>query len=205
MPATVRPARVDDRGVPRLLYLSAQPYYDAFAGSAARAQKLLAAIWERPAHTASHDACHVAVAGVRVVGALVTFPAEEGDRLARRFLALSMLRLPVWHWPAVLRHLRASAEVIPVPPERSLYVDALAVEAGARRQGVGTALLREAERRARAGDLRGVSLDTGLQNHGAQALYEANGFVAQGERRAPDERVARAVGGPGFVSYFKAL
>ena len=93
----------------------------------------------------------------------------------------------------------------PVPPDGALYVDALAVDAGARRRGVATALLHEAERQAARHRLGGVALDTGLQNTVAQALYEAYGFARGAVRAAPDERIARAVGGPGFVSYFKTL
>jgi ribosomal protein S18 acetylase RimI-like enzyme len=48
-------------------------------------------------------------------------------------------------------------------------------------------------------------LDTGLGNRAAQALYAAYGFTVRGERRAPDRRVADAIGGPGFISYFKPL
>jgi ribosomal protein S18 acetylase RimI-like enzyme len=201
----VRDARRDDRAGPHLLYESAQPYYDAYTGAAERSQRMLESIWRRPGHTASYDATRLACAGGRPIGALVAFAAEDGDGLARRFLSVSLLRLAVWHWPHVVRHLRASAEVMPVPPAHSLYVDALAVDAGARRRGVATALLQDAEETAARSGLTGVSLDTGLQNHTAQALYEAYGFTVRGERRAADAAVAAAIGGPGFVSYFKPL
>lgn len=205
MTPSLRPAEIADATGPRLLYVSAQPYYDAFAGSPGRALRVLEAVWPKTGHTASHDVCTVCESGGAVAGAIVAFPAEAGDALARRFLAVAFPRLGVWRWPTVLRHLRASAEVMPVPPERTLYVDALAVDASARRRGVARALLEWAERDASARGLRGVSLDTGLENAAAQALYERSGFVALGTRHAPDERVARAIGGPGFVSYFKRL
>jgi hypothetical protein len=48
-----------------------------------------------------------------------------------------------------------------------------------------------------------VALDTGLGNAPARALYSAYGFREHDVRRAADARTARAVGGPGFVSYFK--
>ena len=205
MQATVRPGRADDRAAPRLLYVSAQPYYDAFTGSPRRALRVLEAIWPKPAHTASFAVTRVAESGGGAAGVMAVFPADEGDALARRFLSLALVRLPPWHWPTVLRHLRASAEVMPVPRPHSLYVDALATEADRRRQGVASSLLEEAERVARMAGLRGVSLDTGLENQAARALYEARGFEATGEKRAPNERVERAVGGPGFVSYFKPV
>jgi ribosomal protein S18 acetylase RimI-like enzyme len=202
---TVRPARRDDLDGARLLYVSAEPYYDAYAGSGRRARKLLRHLWSSPGHTASYEQCRVAVRDDAVVGVLAVFRTEDGDRLARRFLAQSFVRIPFWRWPFVIRHLHASASVIPLPPGKSLYVDALAVDEAARRSGVATALLDEAVRMATDRGLAGVSLDTGLQNSGAQALYEAYGFRREGIRRAPSDKIARAVGGPGFVSYFKAV
>jgi ribosomal protein S18 acetylase RimI-like enzyme len=205
MEFTVRPARPGDRAGPRLLYLSAQPYYDAYTGSADRSRRMLEALWPKHGHTAGHDLCRVVDLDGEVAGAMVGFPAAEGDALARRFLTVSLLRLPVWRWPRVVRHLRASAEVMPVPPHRSFYIDALAVDPGFRRRGVATALLADAEELAARHGLEGVALDTGLTNEDAQALYEASGFTARGERRAPDARVAAAIGGPGFISYYKPL
>lgn len=203
MRLTLRPARIADAKGPLLLYASAQPYYDAYAGSRDRALRMLAAVWPRRGHTAAYDRCRLALVDGTIAGALVAFPAEDGDALARRFLAVSLPRLGVLRWPGVVRHLRASAQVNPGPPARSLSVDALAGAAEHRRGGVATALLDAAAVEARQRGLRGVALDTGLDNTVAQALYEGYGFEREGERRAPDDRVAAAIGGPGFVSYFK--
>lgn len=203
MEPAVRPARPADRAVPGLLYASAQPYYDAYMGSEKRAVRVLDALWDKPGHTASVEITTVAELDGAVAGAMVTFPAPDGDQLARRFLSLSIVRLPAWRWPRIARHLRASVDLTPAPPADTLYVDALAVHARARRSRVATALLAEAERQAHRHGLSGVALDTGLQNTGAQALYEHYGFQRGAERHARDERVARIVGGPGFVSYFK--
>lgn len=201
MNLSLRPARIADAAGPQLLYVSARPYYDAFAGSQARALRMLESIWPKRGHTAAWDQCTLALADGTIAGALVTFVAEDGDALARRFLALSVPRLGVGRWPGVLRHLRASAQVMPAPPARTLYVDALAVTSERRRQGVATSLLDAATVEARQRGLRGVSLDTGLDNAGGQALYEAYGFERTGERQAPTARIASAIGGPGFVSY----
>jgi ribosomal protein S18 acetylase RimI-like enzyme len=205
MDVHVRPARREDRDAPGLLYVSAAPYYDAYAGSTRRAERVLRAIWARPGHTASFEVCRVAEAGGPVAGVMVCFPSEDGDRLARRFLSLSLVRLPPWRWPAIVRHLRASATVTPMPLPGALYVDALAVAEDRRRQGIARRLLEDAEQRAAELRLSGVALDTGLQNGAARALYEAHGFRERARHPAPDERTARIVGGPGFVSYFKPL
>jgi ribosomal protein S18 acetylase RimI-like enzyme len=64
-------------------------------------------------------------------------------------------------------------------------------------------LLADAEARAAGLGLRALALDTGLANAPARALYSAYGFTERDVRRAADDRTARAVGGPGFVSYVK--
>lgn len=202
---SVRAARPADRQAVDLLYASAAPYYDVFAGSGERARRLLAGVWPRRGHTASYEVCRVAELDGEIVGVLAAFPAQAGDHLARRFLGLTVMRMPAWRWPNVLRHLRASSRITPEPPPRSLYVDALAVSEAVRRRGIATALLEDAAGRAREHGADGVALDTGVENEAAQAFYEARGFERRGERLADDERVARAVGGAGFVSYFRPL
>jgi ribosomal protein S18 acetylase RimI-like enzyme len=202
MEIVVRPASPQDRCVP-LLYASAQPYYDAYAGGERRALAMLRAVYPRPAHAASYELCRVAVAGEEIVGVLAGFPVLEADRLARRFVALTLPRLPPWRWPWTFRHLRAAGTLAPRPPGTAFYVDALAVHPDWRRRGVARRLLADAEAQAARAGLRGLALDTGLSNAPARALYTAYGFSERDERRAADERTARAVGGPGFVSYFK--
>jgi ribosomal protein S18 acetylase RimI-like enzyme len=204
MELAVRPATPADPADP-LLYLSAKPYYDAYAGSEPRARSLLSAVYPRTGHAASFDVCLVAELDGQLAGVMALFPVPEGDRLARRFVTLTAPRVPPWRWAGLLRHLRAAGLVSPRPPADSLYVDALAVEPALRRRGVARALLARAETVAAAAGFDGVSLDTGLHNAPARALYEAAGYRAREVRRAPSDAVARAIGGPGFVSYFKAV
>ena len=120
-------------------------------------------------------------------------------------MALTAPRVPPWRWPALLRHLRAAGLVSPNPPLSTLYVDALAVAPGFRRRGVARTLLAEAEEAAAAAGLAGVALDTGLHNDPARSLYEGAGYRQREIRRAPSPSVAAAIGGPGFVGYFKPL
>jgi ribosomal protein S18 acetylase RimI-like enzyme len=204
MEVTVRPAAPEDRA-DDLLYLSSRRYYDAYAGGEAPARRMLRRVHRRPGHAASAELCRVAEADGRVVGVIVGFPAGDGERLARRFLALTAPRLPPWRWPRLLRHLDAAASVSPSPPRGSWYVDALAVVEDARRQGVARALLADAERAAREHGATSLALDTGLENAPAQRLYERLGFERRDVRRARDARAERAIGGAGFVGYSKAL
>jgi ribosomal protein S18 acetylase RimI-like enzyme len=204
MELLVRPATASDRA-DGLLYESARPYYDAYAGHEERARRMLATVWLLGGHAASWEVCAVAEVGGRVVGVLSGYPVADGDRYARRFLSLTLRRMPPWRWPAVLAHLRAAQRLSPHPPLRAWYVDALAVAPGWRRHGVARRLLEEAERRASAAGLDGVALDTGVENAAARSLYEAAGFRLEEVREAPDERLARAVGGRGFVAYFRPV
>jgi ribosomal protein S18 acetylase RimI-like enzyme len=93
----------------------------------------------------------------------------------------------------------------PTPAQGSWYVDALAVAEDARRQGVGRTLLADAEATARVKSATGVAIDTGLENAPARRLYESSGYAQRDIRRAPDERAARAIGGTGFVGFFKPV
>ena len=198
----MRSARPDDH-VDGLLYESAAPYYAAYAGGAERARRLLRKLYPRRAHTASWEVCHVAEADGAVIGVLAAFPVNDGDELARRFVRLTLLYSAPWRIPRLMRHLRATSAVAPHPPDRMLYVDALAIAAAHRRRGVARALLAEAERIAAEAGLDGVALDTGIENRAARALYEHAGFSPSSLRPAPDERTARAIGGSGFVGYVK--
>src|SRR4051812_1984413 len=202
MDLVVRPALPTDACVP-LLFESAKPYYTAYAGSERRALALLQALWPRRGHAASYEFCRVAFAGDRLVGVVAGFPVREGDRLSRRFVALTLLRIPPWRLPATFRHLRAAGGVAPIPPIDAYYVDALAVDPAYRRRGIAQQLLAVAEAEAAHAGLYRVALDTGLQNAPARALYDAYGFRQREIRRAPDDRTAKALGGPGFVGYLK--
>jgi GNAT superfamily N-acetyltransferase len=204
MELAVRAARPDD-AADGLLYLSAAPYYDAYAGGTTRARRLLRTLYPRAGHTASWEVCRVAEHDGRVIGVLAAFRADHGDELARRFVRLTLTHSPPWRVPSLYRHLRATATISPSPPRDALYVDALAVEEDARRHGVASRLLAEAERMATQAGLPAVALDTGIENRAARALYERRGFAPRGLRPAPDARTARAVGGSGFVGYLKPL
>lgn len=204
MEVTVRPATATDRA-DGLLYESARPYYDAYAGREDNARAMLAEVWPLPGHAASWEVCSVAEHDGRVVGVIAGYPVTDADRYARRFLFLTLRRMRPWRWPAVVAHLRAAQRVSPSPPLRAWYVDALAVDPAWRRQGVARMLLAEASRRAAAAGLDGVALDTGLENAPARALYEAAGFQLEEIREAPDAHNARAVGGIGFAAYFRPL
>ena len=63
---------------------------------------------------------------------------------------------------------------------RAMHVEGLAVHPGARRRGVGRALVRAAVDHARAGRLRAIGLHVSVRNRAAIALYEGEGFSSAG-------------------------
>jgi ribosomal protein S18 acetylase RimI-like enzyme len=195
----IRPASTEDaERVARLLYETATGMYDIYAGGSRRALRILRAAYARPGNSASREVVWVAEIGGAVAGALAAFPVAEGDARASRFLRVTLARTPPWKWPATLRIFHTGADLTPVPPRESLYVDALATEVGYRRQGVASALLDEACRLAAAAGLRAVALDTASTNTAAQALYERCGFAVT-ERRPPRGPI------PGIVGYARPI
>jgi len=195
----LRPARATDAAaVAPLLYESAAAMYDRFAGGRERALELLRRSLAAPDNSASAGIVTIAEQDGRVVGALAAFPVGEAAARSRAFLLLSLRAMPPWRWPAAVWLYWAGAHAAPTPPETTLYVDALAVEAPARRRGTARALLRHAESRARELGLPAVSLDTALDNKAARSLYLSEGY---------DEVAYRppARGLPGFVALVKPL
>jgi ribosomal protein S18 acetylase RimI-like enzyme len=194
-PPLIRPAAPEDADVvARLLYETATGMYDVYAGGARRALRILRAAYVRPGNSASRDIVWVAEVDGAVAGAVAAFPVEEGDGRASRFLRVTLARTPPWKWPATLRIFRTGADLTPMPPPQSLYVDALATDGRFRRRGVASALLDQACRLAGEAGLRVVALDTAATNAAAQALYERCGFSIT-ERRAAKGPI------PGIVGY----
>jgi ribosomal protein S18 acetylase RimI-like enzyme len=193
----IRPAAPEDAdAVARLLYATATGMYDVYAGGRRRALRILRAAYARPGNSASREVVWVAELGGAVAGALAAFPVAEGDARASRFLRVTLARTRPWKWPATIRIFHTGADLTPVPPPESLYVDALATEVGYRRRGVASALLEAAAGLARDAGLLAVALDTAAPNTTAQALYDRCGFSVS-ERRPPRGPV------PGIVGYVR--
>ena len=187
----MRPARPEDRGrraavrVGEALLRRLRRHRGPRAAHAARASTAAAA------HAASWEFCHVAEADGEVVGVLAGFPSRRGEELARRFIALTLPRIPPWRWPGLIATCRPPGRR--APPARRLVVRRRA--RGPATTGAAAAsparLLDEAEHQAeRSGvDRRGARHRP--RQRAARALYEACGFQRGTLRRAPDERTRR--------------
>jgi ribosomal protein S18 acetylase RimI-like enzyme len=195
----IRRARPEDaEAAARLVHESAGGVYDRFAGGAERAQAVLRKAFARSGSNASAEVIWVAELDGEVVAALAAFPVEQTPQRARAFLGLTLRSLPPWRWPATLRLYYAGARAAPPPPPRSFYVDALATVPGKRRRGAALALLEAAAVRAGSLGLTAVSIDTGVDNEAARALYRRAGFQEVASRPGSG-------GLPGFVSLVRPL
>ena len=188
----------DAEAVARLVDESAGGLYDRFAGGPERARRVLRKAFSAPGSNASAEVVWVAELDGEVAAAMAAFPVEQTPRRARAFLVLTLRSLPPWRWPGTLRLYYAGARAAPPPPARSLYVDALATDARRRRRGAALALLEAGAEHARSLGLRSVSIDTGIDNSAARALYRRAGF---------EEAASRPGSGglPGFVALVKPL
>jgi ribosomal protein S18 acetylase RimI-like enzyme len=195
----IRPAQAEeDDAVAALLYETAGGLYDLFAGGRERAARVLRAAYARTGNSASREVVTVAEVDGRIAGVLAAFPVAEGDERARRFLRLTLMRTPPWHWRRTLRVFRLGGKLTPPAPGDALYVDALATDPDFRRNGVATALLEAAAQQARDNGLTAVALDTAERNTPAQALYEAFGMERSGSSRGIGEI-------PGAIAYVKRV
>lgn len=195
----IRRARPEDAdAAARLVHESAGGMYDRFAGGPERAQGVLRAAFAHPGSNASAEVIWLAELDGAVAAAMAGFPVDETPRRARAFLSMTLRSLPPWRWPATLRLYYAGARAAPPPPLRSFYVDALATEPGQRRRGAALALLESATIRAGSLGLTAVSIDTGIDNAGARALYRRAGFEEVASRPGTG-------GLPGFVSLVRPL
>ncbi len=194
-----RRARPGDAEVAaRLVHESAGGLYDRFAGGPERARRILRKAFAQPNSNASVEVIWVAELDGEVAAAMAAFPVEQTPRRARAFLNLTLRSLPPWRWPATLRLYYAGARAAPPPPAASLYVDALATDTGHRRRGAALALLEAGAERARSLGLLSVSIDTGIENTAARALYRRAGFEEMASRPGNGEM-------PGFVALVRRL
>jgi ribosomal-protein-alanine acetyltransferase len=123
-------------------------------------------------------------------------PAVERDLAAVARIEIASFADP-WTPGALLGELRADALRLPLVAELDgrvvgylmawrvadqLHILNIAADRAVRRAGVGTAMLREAARRALADGLAEATLEVRRSNTGAQAFYHRHGFIQVGVR-----------------------
>ena len=203
MEVVVRSARPED-AADGLLYLSAAPYYAAYAGGAERARRLLAALYPLPRP-------HRELAGLPRGGV-----RRRGRGRDRRLPHLGRRRAGAPLHPAHADPLAAVADAAAdAPPagHRRRRPASRPSGCSTSTRSPPTPRTAAAAWRARCSPTRTgwprppgstASRSTpGWRTSAPGALYERAGFTPTSLRPAPDERTARALGGSGFVGYVK--
>lgn len=157
---------------------------DFLAGFSGRqaTERLLAALWEKSGTRFSREYGRVARIEGRTAGFLVGYPE---NLIAGLDLKTGRALLALQGWRFILRALRhplVTVRMSSMPEAESgdWYVCVLATEAAFRGRGIGTALLGDAEIRARTAGAKSLSLMVAERNDAARALYDRFGFRERG-------------------------
>lgn len=139
----------------------------------------------------------------RVVGILQPAVGGDGGVRAGPRLALRALRIvgPL-AVPRLLRRMKVRGRLNFARPEGSYHIAELHVDASLRGQGIGGALLRQAEEEARRLGRKSMSLVTTTSNP-ARRLYERNGYEIAAEKS--DAEYEAHTGSAGRILMVKRL
>ncbi|MFF8960548.1 GNAT family N-acetyltransferase [Streptomyces sp. NPDC014894] len=117
---------------------------------------------------------------------------QHADRSATRATAADVLR--AYGWASAPRRLALLALLEHADAPGRLWLDSVAVAAGARSLGIGSLLLKEVVTVALELGCQEVRLDVIDVNPRARALYERRGFIAVRTRRTPYLRTLMGFG-----------
>jgi ribosomal protein S18 acetylase RimI-like enzyme len=181
----LRPARREsEEGLLFARYLdeAAEGFFGFMLGR--DAESIIASSFLEPGHTLSHE--HVVFAerqGV-VVGMSSAYTGAQHraftDEPLRRAAGRSALRMKL------VRTLLAPLwRILDTVPEGDFYLQGIAVEPELRGAGIGSLLMDDIERRARASGSARLSLDVAAKNKGARKLYARRGMVESSEWPSP--------------------
>lgn len=189
----IRPATADDAAVgAELIHMTMGRLGDFMFGSddARQAKQVLARLFRRRRNRFSHESSWIAVTGDRVMGLLVAYP---GRRIAGLAFPMGAQLLGMLGVRGMLRFLSRSWTLSAITEAEGdeYFVNTLAVVPGARRQGIGSRLLAQAESEARRLGLAKCSLTVTIGNEPACAFYRRAGYEVKGtiETRGLERRI----------------
>lgn len=201
---TLRPARPDDApDAAPLIYAAGPALFRLMFGPNERdVLRFFTALFRLPRNPFSFEYAILAERDGKIVGLAISADAAARRRIGRRMFWLApRLRGPF----ALLRRLPLVFDIMACasdPPPEAYYLSILAVAPDSRRQGIGSRLLEEVRRRARAAGCQNLALHTELDNVAAQRLYARHGYV-EAHRKAAKR--ADRTGISGFVAMHCAL
>lgn len=175
---SIRNASPEDHQIgAELIYPSMGRFGDAALGfdDHAYTLKILSGFFRLPRNRFSHEVSWIAEIDGLSAGILVAFPGYE---YWRRLRVMAAQTFKVYGLKDAIRLILRSFALSQGEETKKdeLYISHLATEAKFRRQGIGTALLDHAVGLMENAGLSKCSLIVELDNQGAQALYDKNGF-----------------------------
>jgi len=185
MEISLRPAALNDVSAV-LAVLGDEPSDEQLGmanGNVQRAREFRALMNARLTDAPSLARTTVAVTNDRVCGLLQT-GAELGDQITLALVA-NVVRVFGVHVFSFAWRDRTRTRVHIAAPAGALHIAELHVRSDMRNSGIGTTLMMEAERAARAAGVSTMSLTTHTNNP-ARRLYERCGFTVEETRTDPD-------------------
>lgn len=186
----LRRATAEDAPAVAPLILDAASSLELIYGDRAEALRAVDAAYRAERTELSHRFGLVAQGDDGVQGVTIAFPGRLFGSLKLGTGVVLARMAGARHLPDLVRRGRILDKLMPSPGRDVLYVSVLSVGPKHRRHGMATAMLERVVAGAKRLGL-GVSLDVGLENEGALALYEGLGFrrVSVRETTAVERRL----------------
>jgi len=172
-----RPARPESgEGLQFAHYLdqAAEGFFRFMLGP--ESESIIASAFIDSGHALSHENVIFAEVDTKIVGMSSTFTEKQHQMFSdeplrraakRNAIRLKLMRIlfaPVWR-------------ILETIPEGDFYVQGIAIEPELRGAGIGSLLMNDIEKRAKASGSSRLSLDVSAKNDGARRLYKRLGMV----------------------------
>ena len=174
----------------RYLDTAADGVFGFMLGKAA--DRVLAKAYMEPGHDVSYEHVTFAERGTTIIGMVSSYSSQQH----RRSSDGPLIRAAAWRglgWGPSQRLRQDSSDSSAEFPLATCYLQAIAVDQERRGGGVGSALIRHAEERARSAGCARIALDVAVDNHGAAEALRAEWIRGGGHVSA----VRHLAGGPG--------